>query len=1068
MALRFQQKLIVPSAARPLIARPQLLAQLDHAIRSKRVIALSAPAGWGKTTALAQWVEQSGMPTGWYTLDSADRDPQLFLDYLLHSVADYVPAAGEIVARLADTTPQGLADVTQQVALAFADAPKHFALVLDDFHVLDDDQAQPIPGASLVLALLASIAEYATKCHLVFASRTLPALHGLVRMVAQQRAAVFDYSALQFSRAETQRLAGMTAGMTLSDEAAEQLTASLGGWVTGIVLSLDQSSVDGAGWQSGGNPAGERPATATQREAFVETDTGQVYAYFAEQILAPLPPDLQRFLEDTSVLEDLSPRRCDLLRGSDDSAEYLDDVRRRGLFVSSRAGWLSYHSLFRDYLRSRLARDSQRRRMLLRAAGDLYATEEEVERALDCYLAAGADQHAIDLLRAAVPRLRQRSRQTTLLACFERLQRLDTAGEWARGGETALLPGRTSRLLPLPPDLLLAEARVYSDLALWERAYLALQLAETVGDALVRAEARILHADILVLQGEYARAQATLEEIDPEQLVERLRLAYHVTAGRTYIVSGEIAAAVNELERAHTLAPALSDVAEDPSSLADIYDNLGWAYATQGDRQAAIRYLKRADACWQASGNHGRRALTLNNLGMMAMEEGRFAEARAAFDDGLAIARQTGRRRDETALRCSLAELDMLEGDLEQAVARYTEAHALAVRLDVASSIEAAAAGALWVAVLAGDLALAQAWHDVAAAIVAPAQPEVRGRLALARAMLALLQPRPDPGYLGGLAAEATAREAYLSESERAYAALLRAELVFARAGWHRAAAEWDTFAARAASLPESLILRFVAPHRKLFEAAAPHAPLASRVLEALRRPAPSRWRITALGGFECLVDGKPVDLSQLHRALLVRLLDAGPQGLAVERLWEAVWGDDEISMPALHQALRRLRVQTGLAASAREGSVAIRSGWQGIEYDVRELERALETPTQRDSVQRAAALYRGEFLPGAPLSAALWVDSRRAHLQQRYLDALEQYARAVERESPQQAIHYYQQVLQIDGCREHTAAQLMRLAARYGNRTLVTATFEHLKGALRALGATPEPATAALYQQLT
>lgn len=101
-------------------------------------------------------------------------------------------------------------------------------------------------------------------------------------------------------------------------------------------------------------------------------------------------------------------------------------------------------------------------------------------------------------------------------------------------------------------------------------------------------------------------------------------------------------------------------------------------------------------------------------------------------------------------------------------------------------------------------------------------------------------------------------------------------------------------------------------------------------------------------------------------------------------------------------------------------------------------------------------------------MSAGLWVEARRAHLQQRYLDAIEQYARSIEHEAPQQAMFHYQHVLQIDGCREHTAAQLMRLAARYGNRTLVNSTFEHLKGALRALGAAPEPGTAALYQQLT
>jgi DNA-binding SARP family transcriptional activator/Tfp pilus assembly protein PilF len=614
----------------------------------------------------------------------------------------------------------------------------------------------------------------------------------------------------------------------------------------------------------------------------------------------------------------------------------------------------------------------------------------------------------------------------------------------------------------LPPDLLLAQARVYSDLALWEQAYLALQLVETLGDQVTRWEARMLSADFLNLQGDYARARAALEDVPATKLPPRLQLEYHVIAGRAQILSGEVTAAIKSLEKARALAPA-----DDAGVLADIHDNLGWAYATQGDRSAALRHLKRADACWQASGNSGRRALTLNNLGTLAMEEGRFDEARAAIEAGLEIARATARRREETLLRCSMAEVDILEGELDQAIGRFTEAHTLSMRMDVPSSVEAAAAGALWAAALAGDLAVAQAWQDIAAAIMAPGQPEVRGRLALGQALLSLHQPRPDLHDLADLAAEATAAEAYLSAPERAYAALLRATLTFERSGWPRAAAEWETFTSRAAELSDALLLRFVSPHQRVFDAAVASSPLARRLVDILKQPAPSRWQISLLGSFTCLIDGSPCDLSPLHRALLARLLDAGPQGLTVERLWESVWGDTELSMAALHQALRRLRVQTGLSVAARDGHCAIRSSWDAIEYDVGAFEQALEPPINREAVQRVIALYRGDFLPSAPLSASLWVDTRRAHLQQRYLDALEQLAYAAERDAPQMAIHYYQQVLQVDGCREQTATHLMRLAARFGNRSLVNATFEHLKGALRTLGAQPEPSTAALYQQL-
>jgi DNA-binding SARP family transcriptional activator len=87
--------------------------------------------------------------------------------------------------------------------------------------------------------------------------------------------------------------------------------------------------------------------------------------------------------------------------------------------------------------------------------------------------------------------------------------------------------------------------------------------------------------------------------------------------------------------------------------------------------------------------------------------------------------------------------------------------------------------------------------------------------------------------------------------------------------------------------------------------------------------------------------------------------------------------------------------------------------------------------------------------------------------LQERLLNVLERHGGIIEQEQPQAAIQLYQRILQIDGCREQTAVRLMQLAARFGNRSLVTATFEHLTGALRVLGASPGPTTAAIYRQL-
>ena len=240
---------------------------------------------------------------------------------------------------------------------------------------------------------------------------------------------------------------------------------------------------------------------------------------------------------------------------------------------------------------------------------------------------------------------------------------------------------------------------------------------------------------------------------------------------------------------------------------------------------------------------------------------------------------------------------------------------------------------------------------------------------------------------------------------------------------------------------------------------------MARSLLETTHIPTVVRWHITALGNFACLLNDRPCDLSPLHRVLLVRLLDAGPAGLTVERLWEEVWGDTDIRMAALHKALARLREQTGLAMAARAGHCAIESAWESIDYDAQAFERALATFTSRQDLEQAVALYHGDFLPGAAPSAALWVDRRRSHVQQLYLDALEQLAGLIEDDEPKQAIQHYQHILQIDGCREETATQLMRLAARQRNHALVNATFEQLEGALRTLGTTPEPATIALLR---
>jgi ATP/maltotriose-dependent transcriptional regulator MalT/DNA-binding SARP family transcriptional activator len=1036
MTLRFRHKLSIPSTTYALVERADLLERLDQAITTKQVVALAALAGWGKTTVLAQWAQRAAMPLTWYTLDSTDRDPLQFLDYLLFAVAERAPGAADLLHQLENPTLQSLPELFRKAALAIAAAPAPFALILDDYHVLEDESVPVLPGMELIFELLAKIAEYAPNCHLVLVSRMLPNLQGLARLTAQRRAMFFDYAMLQWRAEEIQQLVLKSGGEPITYEHAEQLAARMSGWVAGIVLALDQDV------RQSDQPALDLVA-----------DISGVYAFFAEQIIAPLTPTVRRFLEDTSILEHLSPARCNALRGAHDSAAYLAEITRRGLFVSHKGGWVAYHSLFREFLRSRLAQDPMRERVLLINAAKLYGDEDDLERALDCYLLAGAEPQAIELLSQAIPRYRQRSRQNTLLACFERLSMF-----FERAGRGRILPS----------DLLLAQVRVYNDLALWDRAELSIRLAETAGDQQTRWEAAILYAENRILQGHIRQAQAALEQLPDDSLPPRLHLAYYLTTGRVQILASEIDKAIVALEAAYALTPSVTELADIPLQLASIADNLGLAYATQGNRAAALRYLKRADACWQATGNIGRRAMTLNNLGTLAMEQGHYLDARTAFQTGLELAHQAGRQREEAYLRYSIGELAIAEGQLAQAVAHFRDVYELAAHMGVADRIEAAAVSALWAAALLADHEGVAHWHQALHALDIIHRSDLRGRHALAEGLLLSRRSPSDLAALAGLAEQAATAEEALQIPERAYLALVRTAIRANQGGWSAAADPWAVFEMYAVSLPDALLRAFVSAHPRLFEQAAASSPLARRLVDTTRIPAQVRWHITTLGSFSFSADDSPCELSPLHRALLVRLLDAGESGLTVERLWEEVWGDTDIRMSALHKALARIREQTGLPMAARAGHCSIQAPWDAIGYDVRAFERALGAARSREELEHALALYRGDFLPGATPSAALWIDRRRSLLQQRYLDALEQLAHLLEEDEPRQAIQHYQHILQIDGCREETATQLMRLAARQRNHALVSATYTQLEDALRTLGATPEPSTIALLHATT
>ena len=170
------------------------------------------------------------------------------------------------------------------------------------------------------------------------------------------------------------------------------------------------------------------------------------------------------------------------------------------------------------------------------------------------------------------------------------------------------------------------------------------------------------------------------------------------------------------------------------------------------------------------------------------------SEARAAFDTGLEIARQTARHREEAYLCYSMAELDIADGNPAQALIHFHEAHDLAMRMGVTQTVDAAAIGALWATAVLGDTSAEQQWQQLAKLLGRLNLPKCVGERRWLRCLWLVRQQQHSFTALAELVRKAASTEAMLQPPERAYLALLQATLLFEQHGWSAAIAAWNIF----------------------------------------------------------------------------------------------------------------------------------------------------------------------------------------------------------------------------------------------------------------------------------
>ena len=330
-------KLYVPPLRPEIVPRPRLIERLNEGLSSDRKLTLiSAPAGFGKTTLVSEWIADSGRPTAWLSLDEGDNDPACFLTYLVAALQTIAANIGAgVLAVLQSPQPLSTESILTTLLNEITAIPDNFILVLDDYHVID---AKPVDQALTFL-----LEHLPPQMHLVIATREDPPLP-LARLRARGQLTELRAADLRFTPAEAADFLNQVMGLNLAVEDIAALEARTEGWIAGLQLAAISMQ-------------GHQDAAS-----FIKSFTGShhfVLDYLVEEVLQRQSESIQTFLLRTSILDRLCGPLCDAVLGSPSASgqETLEYLERANLFIvplDNERRWYRYHHLFAELLRQRL------------------------------------------------------------------------------------------------------------------------------------------------------------------------------------------------------------------------------------------------------------------------------------------------------------------------------------------------------------------------------------------------------------------------------------------------------------------------------------------------------------------------------------------------------------------------------------------------------------------------------------------------------------------------------------------------------------------------------------------
>ena len=576
-------KLYIPPPRAKIVLRPRLIERMNEGLSSGHKLTLiSAPAGFGKTTLVSEWVagpwhrppgQVCERPVAWLSLDEGDNDPTRFLAYLVAALRTIMADIGEgVLGALQSPQPPSTESLLTVLLNEITTIPGNFILVLDDYHVID---AKPVGNA---LAFL--LEHLPLQMHLVIATREDPQLP-LALLRARDKLTELRVTDLRFTASEAAEFLSQTMGLSLSAEDITALENRTEGWIAGLQLAAISMQ-------------GHKDAAD-----FIKSFTGShhfVMDYLVEEVLQQQPESVQNFLLRTSILNRLCGPLCDavLLNSSASAQETLEYIEQANLFIvplDNERRWYRYHHLFADLLQQRLYQS------IASSTGDAQSRVNELHiRASQWYEDNSLEIEAFHHAAAAND--------------IERAERL-IQGKGIplhfRGAVTAIV----NWLESLPTTVLNARPSLW-----WRYASLLLVIGQTTGveEKLDAAEAAL---------------QGTAPDEKTRNLIGQIATARAVLALTRYQVETMLTLSRRALEYLHP---------DNLSTRANATWTLGYAYLFSGDRAAARQALTESISLSQACGDIFTTILATVGLGNVQESENQLHLAAETYQHVLELA----------------------------------------------------------------------------------------------------------------------------------------------------------------------------------------------------------------------------------------------------------------------------------------------------------------------------------------------------------------------------------------------------------------------------------------------